>query len=104
MLNQEIDIVAINVMGREFKIKCPKDKIAELKGASDYLNSKMLEVKHGDKLITIDRVAITAALNIAHDLFLEREKTETRSNSFKNLNKKLLDLEQKIDMALASTN
>jgi len=102
MSNQEIDIVAIDVMGRELKIKCPKDKKAELQSAADHLNSKMQDVKRGDKIITIDRVAITAALNIAHELISEKQKSLNQSNSFGGLNKKVFDLTQKIDKALAS--
>ena len=102
-MSQEIDIVAINVMGREFKIKCPKDKTSELQGASDYLNEKMQEVKHGDNHISIDRVAITAALNIAHELILEKQKAENNSSNFNTLGQKVFDLKDKLDKALAST-
>jgi len=40
MPNSELDIAAVNIMGREFKIKCPKDKTAELQKAAAYLMAK----------------------------------------------------------------
>ncbi|MBU0744152.1 MAG: cell division protein ZapA [Gammaproteobacteria bacterium] len=102
MLSSEVDVAIINIMGREFKIKCPKDKINELQKAADYLNSKMQEVQHGDRLIGIDRVAITAALNIAHELILEKQSLKTDFSNNGMLDKRVSDLKQKVDQALAS--
>ena len=98
----EIDVVLINIMGREFKIKCPKDKIDELQKAADYLDSKMQEVRRGDKSIAIDRVAITAALNIAHDLILAKQNPHSKSNDDNVPSESLDNLKQKINRALAS--
>ena len=89
----EKDITSINIMGREFKIKCPEDKIAELEEAARYLNNKMEDVKKGDRHITIDRIAITAALNIAHEFMSEKQKAFSQTN----LQDKVFDLENKIE-------
>jgi cell division protein ZapA len=96
----EADTVIINILGREFKIKCPKDKVAELKEAANYLNEKMQEIHHGDKLITIDRVAVTAALNIAHELILAKQQSQ--SNIY-GLDKRLLNIKNKLRQTLVST-
>lgn len=84
MINSTTDTVTVSILGREFKIKCPKDKIAELKKAATYLDSKMQEVHHGNKLITIDRVAITAALNIANELILTKQQVQLDTCDFNN--------------------
>jgi cell division protein ZapA len=102
MPSSEIDVAVVNIMGREFKIKCPKDKIAELQKAAAYLNGKMQEVQKGDKFISIDRVAITAALNIAHELILEKRQLKTHSSNHNALDKRFINLKQKLTEALAS--
>ena len=102
MQDLEIDIAKISIMGREFKIKCPKDKVSELQKAASYLEGKMAEVKQGNNLITIDRVAITAALNIAHELMLEKEHSEVQSDSFNKSDERFSNLKQKLDQALAT--
>ena len=102
MLNSEIDITVINVMGREFKIKCPKNKTAELQKAASYLNDKMQEVQRGDKSISIDRIAITAALNIAHELILEKQQPQSPNDDIGEANKRFLNLKHKLTQALAS--
>ena len=57
----------IAIMGREFRVACPEDEQAGLLEAVDYLNRKMLEIRDGGKVIGLERIAIMAALNIAHE-------------------------------------
>ncbi|EKD45673.1 MAG: hypothetical protein ACD_69C00184G0002 [uncultured bacterium] len=103
MPNSELDITAVNIMGREFKIKCPKDKTAELQKAAAYLNGKMKDIQHGDKSITMDRIAIAAALNIAHELILEKQHSQTNTSHLKESNKHFSNLKHKLDQALANS-
>lgn len=100
MQNPEIDIAVVNIMGREFKIKCPKNKINELQKAATYLNEKMQDVQRGDKFITIDRIAITAALNIAHELILEKQHFQAHAGDISELNQRLFTLKNKLNQAL----
>ena len=58
----------INVMGREFRVACPEDEQKGLLEAVDYLNKKMNEIRDNGKVIGLERIAIMAALNIAHEL------------------------------------
>ena len=56
------------IMGREFRVACPEEEQAGLLEAVDYLNRKMLDIRDGGKVIGLERIAIMAALNIAHEL------------------------------------
>jgi cell division protein ZapA len=58
----------INVMGREFRVACPENEQKGLLEAVDYLNKKMGEIRDHGKVIGLERIAIMAALNIAHEL------------------------------------
>ena len=58
----------ITIMGREFRVACPENEQAGLLEAVDYLNRKMLEIRDGGKIIGLERIAIMAALNIAHEM------------------------------------
>lgn len=62
----------INVMGREFRVACPEDEQKGLLEAVDYLNKKMNEIRENGKVIGLERIAIMAALNIAHELLATR--------------------------------
>ena len=58
----------VTIMGRDFRVACPDDQQAGLLEAVDYLNRKMLDIRDGGKVIGLERIAIMAALNIAHEL------------------------------------
>ena len=58
----------INVMGREFRVACPEDEQKGLLEAVEYLNKKMSEIRDHGKVVGLERIAIMAALNIAHEL------------------------------------
>ena len=58
----------ISIMGREFRVACPEEEQAGLLEAVDYLNKKMLDIRDSGKVIGLERIAIMAALNIAHEL------------------------------------
>ena len=64
----EAKSLQIAIMGREFRLACPENEQAGLLEAVDYLNRKMLEILDGGKIIGLERIAIMAALNIAHEM------------------------------------
>lgn len=64
----EAKSLQIAIMGREFRVACPEEEQVGLLEAVDYLNRKMLEIRDGGKVIGLERIAIMAALNIAHEM------------------------------------
>ncbi len=64
-----LDVV---ILDREFRIACPEDERAELLDAVAYLDKKMREIRDLGKVATMERIAIMAALNIAHELLTTR--------------------------------
>ena len=59
--------ITINVMGREFRVAAPDGEERQLLAAVDLLNKKMKELRDGGKVVGNERIAIMAALNIAHE-------------------------------------
>ena len=58
----------ISIMGREFRVACPEEEQKGLLEAVEYLNQRMVEIRDAGKVVGIERIAIMAALNIAHEL------------------------------------
>jgi len=67
-MNADAKGLQINVMGREFRVACPDSEQKGLLEAVDYLNKKMNEIRDSGKVVGLERIAIMAALNIAHEL------------------------------------
>ena len=59
--------IEISILGRNYKIACEESERAALLEAVAYLDGKMGEIKHTGKVSGTDRIAVMAALNIAHE-------------------------------------
>jgi cell division protein ZapA len=59
--------VAINLMGREFRVSCREGEEASLLASVEYVNRKMREIRDNGKVVGNERIALMAALNIAHE-------------------------------------
>ena len=65
--------VMINVMGRELRVAAPEGEEKQLLASVDLLNRKMKEIRDTGKVVGTERIAIMAALNMAHDLLSSGE-------------------------------
>jgi cell division protein ZapA len=62
----------VSIMGREYRVACPPDQEKELLEAVVYLDRKMREIREQGKVVGVERIAVMAALNIAHELLASR--------------------------------
>ena len=67
----------VTVLGREFKVACKENERAELVEAVTYLDRQMRDIRDRGKVTGVDRIAVMAALNIAHDLLRERRTKQS---------------------------
>ena len=68
----EVRGVDVSIMGCEFRVSCTDDEYEALMSAVSYLDRKMREIRDSGKVIGVERIAIMAALNIAHELLTTR--------------------------------
>jgi len=60
--------IEVTVLERTLRIACKEEEQQDLLKAVRYLDAKMREIRDGGKVIGGERIAILAALNIAHEL------------------------------------
>ena len=65
-------------------------------GAAEFLNNKLKEIRDRGSIIGSERIAIMAALNLAHELLNSQEY----KNSFNDIDSRVSNLQSKIDIAL----
>ena len=87
----------ITVMGRDFRVACPEQEQAGLLQAVDYLNKKMLEIRDAGKVIGLERIAIMAALNIAHEYL----STKVGGFDMGEIKRRMTRMETVIDQAMS---
>lgn len=89
--------VSITILDKEYLIACDEDERELLRRATDLLNAKMRDVKNSGKVIGTERIAVMAALNMAHELLEYKQENDNYTNKVDNLIKRL---QNKIDNAL----
>ena len=64
-------------MGRNYKVACAEHEREGLLAAVSFLDDKMNEIKAAGKVVSAERIAVMAALNMAHELLTERSGQAT---------------------------
>lgn len=76
----DVKATTVQIMGREYKIRGFADKDYIVKVAQ-YVDGKMRELSKSSSLPSHDKIAILAALNIADELFQEKQATSEALSS-----------------------
>jgi len=66
--------VSVRIMEKEFVVACPYDERSALLDAAEFLNARMREIRDTGKVVGLDRIAVMAALNLAHEFLQGRER------------------------------
>ena len=68
--------VAVRILDREYEVRCAEDEVAGLRASASDLDGRMRAIRDGRKVAGTDRVAIMAALNLAHENLQLRSNVE----------------------------
>lgn len=89
--------VILSILGREYRLACAPEEKDALLQCADYVDGKMQAIKDAGKVMGADRIAVMAALQIAHELFTVRDSGGVEVGE---LRRRLHDLLQACDEAL----
>ena len=66
-MSRESDAVKIQIMDKEYMVTCSEEEREELVASANHLSAKMSEIRSSGKVVGVDRIAVMAGLNIAHE-------------------------------------
>ena len=98
----------ITLLGKEYRVACPPEEHAALLAAVAYVDEKMHDIAEKTKSNISERIAVMAALNIAHEhLSKKHSPTETPTPSgaesgldFGAVKRRISDMEAKLEAVL----
>ena len=93
--------VSIRILDKEYRISCPEEEQDDLLASAEFLNGKMREIRDTGKVVGVDRIAVIAALNIAHELLEQRGRKQDVQQS---IGARIRSLQEKIELALNKGN
>jgi len=89
--------VAVRLLDREYLVACPDEERDGLIAAARLLDGQMRRVRDGNRMAGLDRIAVLAALNIAHELTQLRAE---RGGQQAEIGRALADMNRRLDQLL----
>ena len=100
----------VTILGREYRVACAEGEQPALLEAVALLDTRMREIRDKGRTPGVDRIAVMAALNIAHELLVARtaptapaSTSSTAANGFDmdEAKRRMRSMQATLDSALA---
>lgn len=95
-MSNDVSSLNIKIMDKEYRVSCPADEQESLLASAEFLNVKLNEIKGKGSIIGAERIAIMAALNLAHELL----NNQAFKDRYEDMDDRVGNLQEKIDIAL----
>ena len=96
-MSQKPPTVSLMIMGKEYKITCDPEEQEELIYSAQKLDQQMRKMRDSGKVAGPDRIAVMAALNLAHELQMLKSEHTRLLDRF---DESLIKLSKKIENVL----
>src|SRR3954462_2835196 len=91
--------VEVQLLGRTYRVACEDNEREALMRAVAYLDGKMNEIRRAGKVMGAERIAVMAALNVAHEL----RRLDLRAGfDVRQAKRRLSAIESRLDEAIAN--
>lgn len=87
----------IEILGKQYPVRCREDEVQSLQMAADLVDRKMKEVQDSGKAINLERIAIITALNIANQLI---HVDSQKGSLMQTVNQRIARLQERVEAAL----
>ncbi len=92
----------VSILGRDYRVACKESERAELLQAVAFLDKRMREIRDAGKVVGSERIAVMAALNMAHELLGTRNSAQTTSGfDSSGYQRRISAMQTAIDRAMA---
>ncbi|HEY7928382.1 MAG TPA: cell division protein ZapA [Steroidobacteraceae bacterium] len=91
--------LSVRILEKEYFVACPPEERAALLDSAELLNGRMKEIRDSGKIVGLDRIAVMAALNLAHEVIRLRAR-DSDSDSEQETTHRLRHLRERVEAAL----
>lgn len=93
--------VSVRILDRDYTVGVEAGERDSLAAAARLLDTRMREIRGSNRMAAVDRVAVLAALNLAHELQLLRDELAQQQQRFQST---LYGLNRRLDEAIDDNN
>ena len=83
--------LSVRILGKDYLVGCPEGEEAALLQSAKHVDGKMNEIRKVGKVVGTDRIAVMAALNLAHEML-------SSTNQVENIDKKAMQKLKQIEL------
>ncbi len=91
--------ISVRILDKDYQVACPEDEIDALNASARLLDQQMRSIRDSGKVLGADRMAVMAALNLAHELVQSRGAEHYGERE---VTKRLEAMHKRLDAALAT--
>ncbi len=96
-MTESIVTTTIEILGKQYPVRCSESEVNSLQLAAKLLNQKMSEVQESGKAINLERIAIITALNLANQLL---QTDNQKTSVMQKINQRIVQLQHKLESGL----
>jgi cell division protein ZapA len=85
-MSSEPGAIKIHILDKEYLVSCPEEEKDALLASAKHLSEKMSEIRGSGKVVGMDRIAVMAGLNIAHEAIESGASIEAADNVARRIN------------------
>lgn len=100
-MNSQAKPVTVKILEKEYRIACNPGEEEEVFASARHLDERMREIRKSGKVIGTERIAVMAALNLAHELL---SQADSHKNVSEDMDNRIKVLRDKIEIALNQSN
>jgi cell division protein ZapA len=89
--------VSVRILEKEYQVACLPEERSELLDSAEFLNAKMKDIRDAGNIVGLDRIAVMAALNLAHEL-LKRNRNEAIESE---VSERVKQMRERVESALS---
>ena len=89
--------VSVRILEKEYQVACLPEERSELLDSAEFLNGKMRDIRDAGNIVGLDRIAVMAALNLAHEL-LKRNRNEAIESE---VSERVREMRERVESALS---
>jgi cell division protein ZapA len=89
--------LSVRILEKEYMVACAPDERSELLDSAEFLNGRMREIRDSGKIVGLDRIAVMAALNLAHEVISMRAR---ESGTEQEMGHRLKTIRERVETSL----
>lgn len=89
--------VSVRILEKEYQVACLPEERSELLDSAEFLNGKMRDIRDAGNIVGLDRIAVMAALNLAHEL-LKRNRNDAAESE---VSERVRQMRERVESALS---